>query len=312
MKKGYLIIVCCVTYIVISIITYHAVDKSIKEKNDRLRQEAITSLNSFFERKPMYVDLLYGPYGCDYKEVQIPAPEEPTYDDIQDYIKMNNSKLTYDEVKDRVRQNLRNVWERRYGNYSKLYELDIFPTEDENIHVPRTGWALKIICKQRAFTTREGIETYLVFPKQIAYKKVSPLLYGSIPSVETAIQEALDFTTKDSKSDLQLYYERGSTYNLISKMESAINNEYYHLVEDPEGTISYGCLGDFWNKPSSIAYGGMHNGYYEVIYHRTQPKSYSIKFIGDTQSDKYRLTAIYIGLLTLIMFGVFVFIKNKK
>lgn len=310
MKKRYRILACCLCYIAASAAIYYSVDKSIDKKSARLRNAAVANLNLFFESKPKYVDLLYGPYGCDYKEVQIPAPEEPDADDVLSYIKTVDPTLTVLEAADKVRQNLKKAWEKRYGDYRSLYKLDVFPAEDDNL--PRTGWALKVVCKQPEWTHNDGIETYLVFPKQIAYKKIAPLLYGGVPSVETAMQEALDFTTKNEKSDLQPYYERGSTYNLISKMESAINNEYYHLTEDPEGKFFYSAAGEFGHKRPSIEYGGMHNGYYEVTYHRTQPKSYSIQFVGNLQSDKCRLTAIYIALLTLAMSGLAVFIVKRK
>lgn len=312
MKKIHFILICCISYIVISTAIYYAIDKSIDKKVVRLHSLAIANLNSFFESKPKYVDLFYGPYGCNYKEVHIPSPEEPGFNDVMAYIRMVDSTLTFDEATHRVRQNLKNVWERKYGNYRKMYELDIFPTEDNN--TKHSGWALKVICKQPEWTLNDGIQTYFIFPKQVAYKKIAPLLYGGVPSVETAIQEALDFSIKNEKSDLQPYYERGSTYNLISKMESAINNEYYHFTKDPEGSFFYRSNSrDFGNIPSSVESGGMYNGYYEVIYHKTQPISYSIKFIGNevVQSDKYRLTAIYIGLLTFIMLGVII-MTNKK
>ena len=262
----------------------------------------------------MYVDLLYGPYGCDYTEVPIPSPQEPTYNDVQFYIRLIDSTLTYSEATNIVRQNMKDKWEKQYGNYRKLYELDIAPSEEDKYG--RSGWALKIINIHRGEFLNDYIETFLVYPKQVAYKKIAPLLYGGVPSVETAIQEAFDFTTKNEKSNLQFYYEKGSTYNLISKMESVVNNEYFHLIEDPENTHFYSSLDDFfgYKHPSSFEYGGMHNGYYEVVYYRTQPITYSIERVEDdvVQADKYRLAAIYIGLLTLIMLVIVIFIVKKK
>lgn len=309
MTKRYYILACCVSYIALSVAIYSAVDKSIDEKVVRLHDEAIANLNSFFESKPKYVDLLYGPYKCDYKEVQIPKPEEPDLNIVLNYIKAVDSTLTFNDAANKIRQNLKDVWEKKYGNYRKMYELDIFPSEDDNLY--HSGWALKVICKLPKWTQSDGIETYLIFPKQIAYKNIPPLLYGSVPSVETAIQEALYFTTKNEISDLYPFYERGSTYNLIEKMKSAINNDYYNLVEDSIGKLTYYNAGEFGHEHSSIESGGMSNVYYEVIYHRTQPVSYSIQFVGDEQIDKKRLTAIYVGLLTIIVFGIILIIVKK-
>lgn len=308
MKKKYIILICCILYIAASIGIWNAVDNYINRKVIRLRDVAIENLESFFANKPMYVDLLYGPYGCNYTEAQIPGPEEPDISSVLNYIKRIDPTLSYEEAKNRIRQNLKNAWEKRYGDWRKLYDLDIFPTEDNSSL--RAGWALKVIRKQEnSFNNR--ILSYLLFPKQVAYKNISPLLYGGVPSVETAIQEALYFTTKNEKSYLQPYYERGSTYNLISKMQSAVDNEYYSLTEEPEGTFFFSD--DIYSKPSSVESGGMQNGYYNVIYyHKTQPVTYSIQFRGNTKSDKYRLAAIYIGLLTLIMSGLVIFIVKKR
>lgn len=314
MKKKIFIAACFICYIAASVAIYYAVDDHIDKKVVRLHNAAIANLRLFFEDKPMYVDLLYGPYGCDYKEIPIPSPQEPTFYAVQGYITFIDSTLTYSEATNIVRQNMKDKWQKQYGNYRKLYELDIAPSEEDKYG--RSGWALKIINIQRGEFLNDYIETFLVFPKQVAYKKIEPILYGSVPSVETTIQEAFDFTTKNEKSNLQFYYEKGSTYNLISKMESVVNNEYFHLIEDPENTHFYSSLDDFfgYKHPSSFEYGGMHNGYYEVVYYRTQPITYSIERVEDNvvQADKYRLAAIYIGLLTLIMLGIVIFIVKKK
>ncbi|MDE6191656.1 MAG: hypothetical protein K2G47_08565 [Muribaculum sp.] len=313
MKRIYYFLGWCVCFFVISIAIHYAVDESIDKKVDRLHFEAIANLNSFFESKPKYVDLLYGPYGCDYKKIEIPAPEVPRYYDVQSYIEMVDSTLTFDEATNRIQHNLNLLWEKQYGNYREIYDLNIIPPSDDNTQIQHNGWALRVVCKQPEWVEGDGIEIYSIFPKQIAYKKIAPILYGSVPSVESAIQDALDFTIRDEKSDLQPYYERGSTYNLISKMKYIIDNEYYHFVED-SGKFFYSKSGEYGVKRSSIEYGGMHNGYYEVIYHRTQPIPYSIQFVGNdkVQSDKRRLTLLYVGMLACISLGVIVIIMKKR
>ena len=306
--KKYLVLACCLSYMILSVSIYYGVDKTIDRKVHNLKEEAISNLNSFFETQPEYVDLLYGPYDCSYKEIEIPQPQEADVPSVINYINANPT-LTYDEAETKIQQNLMKAWERQYGNYRKLYELDIYPTEDGKIM--QTGWAIKVICKKPAWATsfKDGIETFLIFPKQIAFKKTSSVLYMPEPSVETILQNSLDFSLKDEKSNLQPYYNRGCTYNLISRMESVISNEYYLFNEDTDyGKISYG------DGYSSFTYGGMHNGFYEVIYHRTQPTTYSITFVGDeiVQSDKNSLTIALIGLLTIIMSGAIFLIVKKQ
>lgn len=314
-KKAQTVYVACIVYIAALISIYYAINAYIEDKVIRLREEALTALNSFFEQKPMYVDLLYGPYRCSYEEVEIPQPEVPSFTDIlnaQKFFKeMEHEDMTYEEVENRVRTNLFKKWEETYGNFTRMYDLDIYPTESETL--PKRGWALKIIKKKPewANTVFEGggVETYFLFPKQVAYKRIAPLLQGAVPSIETAVQEALEFVVTNEKSDLQPYYSRGSSYNLEDRMKSAIDNEYYYFTQDTDvGTIRYG------DGSSTVGNGSMYNGYYEVFFHRTQPKTYSIRYVGDdiVNNDKYIMIAIYAGILTLIVIGILHSLTKKK
>ncbi len=315
-KKAQAICVACIAYIATLISIYYAINAHIDDKIIRLRDEALTALNSFFDQKPMYVDLLYGPYRCSYKKIEIPQPEEPSFTDIlnaQKFFKeMENKDMTYEEAENRVKTNLFRKWEETYGNFTRMYDLDIYPTESET--ASKSGWALKIIKKKpdwanTTFVFGGGVETYFLFPKQVAYKRIAPLLQGSVPSIETAVQDALEFVVKNEKSDLQPYYSRGCSYNLEDRMKSAIDNEYYYFTQDTDvGTIRYG------NGSSTIGDGSMYNGYYEVFFHRTQPNTFSIRYVGDdvVNKDKHLLIAIYTGILTLIFIGLITFIKKKK
>lgn len=315
-KKAQAICVASIAYIAALISIYYAINAHIDDKVIRLREEALTALNSFFDQKPMYVDILYGPYRCFYKEVEIPQPEEPSFTDVlnaQKFFKeMENMDMTYEEAENRVKTNLFKKWEETCGSFTRMYDLDIYPTESET--APKSGWALKIIKKKpdwanTAFVFGGGVETYFLFPKQVAYKRIAPLLQGSVPSIETAVQEALEFVVKNEKSDLQPYYSRGCSYNLEDRMKSAIDNEYYYFTQDTDvGTIRYG------DGSSTVGDGGMYNGYYEVFFHRTQPNTFSIRYVGDdvVNKERYLMIAIYAGILTLILIGLITFIKKKK
>ena len=92
-------------------------------------------------------------------------------------------------------------------------------------------------------------------------------------------------------------------------MESVINNKYYYFTQDTDiGTIKYG------DGSSTIENGGMYNGYYGVFFHRTQPVTYSIRYVGDEifQRDKYLMIALYAGLLTFLIVGLIIFKKKNK
>ena len=263
----------------------------------------------------MYVDLLYGPNSFRYQEIQIPQPEVPGIGTPQAYINLHkNENLSWDEAFERVKQNLHKIWEEKYGNVTKLYSLDIYPTESETSS--KRGWALKVICKIpdriQAIMPGSGIQTYLIFPAKVSFKKNSPLLQGFIPTVETAVEESLNFTIKNEKSDLQPYFSRGSTYNLIERMKKVVDNEYYYFEEDEFPIVSYYKNNNHGYEPYEN--GGMYNGYYEVTFKQTQPTTYSIKRVDESiiQSDKYTLMAIYIAISTLIAIIAFTLIYKKQ
>lgn len=315
MGKSRIIFVLIVAYAAMVVGINCATNDYLYKKELRLRDEALTALNSFFDQRPMYVDLLYGPYSCSYHEVGIPPIKEPSFMDViatQKNLKnFNGEDLTFEETVNLMKKNFAKSHEKEYGNIARIYDLDIFPTESEKDI--KTGWALKIIKKKpdwanSVFVDGGGVETYLLFPKQIAYKKVAPLLQGGAPSIETIIQESLDFAIRNEKSDFQPFYSRGCTYNLENKMKSAINNEYFCFVQDTTiGCIKYG------DGSPTIKDGGMHNGYYEVSFYRTQPTTYSIRYRGEdvVKKDKYMMIAICVGLLTLITGFIIYKIKKK-
>ena len=315
LKKNRIISVACVLYAAAVVAIYYSVDKSIDEEVRKLKDLALENLDYFFKDKPMYVDLLYGPYGFDYKKMDIPKIEEPSYNDVterQQFMEYDlNIKETYDEAYDKILSIRTERWKKEYGEFTRMYDLDIFPDESERSI--KSGWVLKIVKKLSYTMYVEGgcIQTYLIFPKQVAYKK-----YGQVCSLETAVGEALNFEIKNEKSELQPYYERGSTYNLISKMESSINNKYYYFSRDsiPQQYYSREFLGGSYDETYTVGCGRIHNAYYQVNFHRTQPTTYSIKFVGNdvVQRDKYIRMAIYIGILTIIMAGVMTFIVRKK
>ena len=313
--KAQALCIASIVYIATLVPVYYAINAYIDDKVTRLRDEALSALNSFFVEKPMYVDLLYGPYPCSYKQVEIPQPEEPSFTEIANiqYVMKNNENknMSYEEVENTIKMNLKKQWEETYGDITRMYDLDVYPAESERDS--KRGWVLKILKKKpdwanNTFVMGGGVETYFLFPKQVAYKKIAPLLQGSVPSVETAVNDALDFVIRNERSDLQPYYSRGCTYNLEDRMKLAINNEFYYFAQDTlVGTIRYG------DGSPTIGDGGMYNGYYEVFFHRTQPKTYSIRYVGDdvVTKDKHKMLAICAGILALIYIALITTIRYR-
>ncbi len=304
----------CVIYIISIFVIYYGVNEYISTKDKKLRQEALNALNSFFEDKPMYVDLLYGPYNFKYEQIQIPEPETPDFLAINTYMNIfKDDNISYEEAYKRIQQNLHKKWKEKYGNVTKLYSLDIYPTESERIS--ESGWALRVISKipDRISTFSliapgSGIQSYLIFPAKVAYKSISPLLQGSIPTIELAVEDALYFTIKNEKSDLQPYYSRGSTYKLIERMKKNIDNEFYYLEITKTPLFYYN------DGTEPYESGGMYNGYYEVSFKQTQPTTYSIKRIDESyiQNEKYILIAIYVIIITIITSIILVIIRKQQ
>lgn len=250
--------------------------------------------------------------------MQIPQPKTPDINSPQLYIDLHKDEnLSWGEAYERVEQNLYNVWKEKYGNITNMYDLDIYPTDSET--TLKSGWALKIVSKiPDKFNVLtpvpgSGIQTFLLFPSKVAYKKVAPILQGSIPTVETAVEESLNFEINNEKSDLQPYYSRGSTYNLIKKMKRLVDNEYYYLEKDNIPLVSYYDRESYSND-EPFESGGMHNGYYEVTFKRTQPITYSINRVDKSviQNEKYILMMIYIATATIAAIIVFMLTIKKR
>ena len=312
-KKVRIISVACVLYAAAAVAIYYSVDKSIDDEVNKLKDLALENLDYFFKDKPMYVDLLYGMNEFNYKKTDIPQVEEPTTSKVNDaweQLLESGKDVSYEEAYKQALINVNKSWIETYGDVTQLYELDIFPNEFRQN--TKYGWALKIVQRMHhsTFEMNGCVETYLIFPKQVGYKN-----YSQVNSVETAVKDALDFEIKHENSELQPYYERGSTYNLISKMESLINNKYYYLSKD---SLPRRYWAEDYSAPYDENYttiwGSAVAPYYKVIIYHTQPTTYSIKFVGNdvVQRDKYTRMAIYIGILTIIMAGVITFIVRKK
>ena len=152
---------------------------------------------------------------------------------------------------------------------------------------------------------------YYLYPKMFAYKKTVNLLYGERPSIEDALQEALDLELKNDKSELFEFYSKGSTRGLAEAICSDVNNDYWYITKDSVRTT-------WWNDPNDINYfgslfanekpvpaGSMFNGYYKVYFEQSQPTTYSIKQVSQEIIDNNILSMrIVLWIVLTLIFAV--------
>ena len=168
MRSSQIIFALCIAYFVALTSIYYCVNAYVDKKAVQLREETLVALNSFFSKKPMYVDLLYGPYRCSYEEKDIPQPEEPSFLDVANaqkfYKEFQKRDVIFNEANSTIQMNLKKKWEEEYGDFIRMYELDIYPDESQRSN--KSGWALKVIRKKPDWANfiGDGIETYLIYP----------------------------------------------------------------------------------------------------------------------------------------------------
>lgn len=313
--------IICIIYIILMTYSYFFADKYVNDKSWEMRIQAVNNLNSYFENKKKYIDLTFNAYRVDYQQIPIPSVMEPTYFDaisrINAYevfdsigiLKHEYKKETIEEAQDAIRQIRQQEWNEEYGDKREMYELDVDP---EGVY--NSGWALTIVSNRDNEVGGEGFIVYHLYPSRLAYKKVSPFLLGSIPSIETALQTALEFMTSDAHSDLAAFYEKGCTNGLIESICADVTNDYWIIEKDAKPTI--------WWADSEISYGPntkptdagfMHNGYFKVYFCKTQPVTYSLREVSEDvlEHDKYTIRFIAWGILSFIMICFFIPLYRK-
>lgn len=308
MKRGNIIALAFVAYLVAMVAMFFGVNSYIISKDNRLSAEIYESISNAFEGRNEVIGLAYSGYRVEYDKMNIPlspAQLAQTIDKSEIAQLPDSLKHLESTIQSRA-DDLKKEWKEDYGDLYKMYQLrwkDNIRKED--------GWCLSV-CKQEI----DGVSMSYIFPYAVGYiKQEWSDFYSYAPSVQGAVDEAFDFFTNDDKSQYYGIYEKNSVDDLWSKLNAA-SNEYYFLAKDktPRTWVGYSSTridpeikDKNGREVCPYKYGSMYNGYYRVFIGRTQPTTYSIKKYGWEPDEKDRKDLwLYwsIGLTVLLLLVV--------
>ena len=305
MKRGNIIALAFVAYLVAMVAMFFGVNSYITSKDIRLRDEIYEAISNAFEGRKEVIGLTYSGYRVEYDKMNIPLSP------AQLAKKIDKSEIA--QLPDSLESTLKSIaddpekeWKEDYGDLYKMYQL----RWNDNIR-KEDGWCLSV-CKQEI----DGVSMSYIFPYAVGYKKQEwSDFYSYAPSVQAAVNEAFDFFTNNNKSQYYGIYEKNSVDDLWSKLNAA-SNEYYFLAKDETprmwgGSSSTRIDPEIKDKNGRevcpYKNGSMYNGYYRVFIGRTQPTTYSIKKYDWEPDEKDRKDLwLYwsIGLTVLLLLVV--------
>ena len=313
-RKLILIITVFIGYLTLMVGGYFVADAIIDNKSKRLHEQSVKALDDYFPRGNKYVDLSFNNFRVAYSETPIPEVEPATILDAFErnrFLNRENNSESIEEAIKAIDIQRKQRWDEKYGDFESMYSLDIIPDDPRNTF--HSGWSLLIISRTEP-GMRDGFYSYYVYPSQIAFKKVGPFLRNSVPSIEEALQTALDFETTDEKSSIKEFYRKGCTRGVSDEIVSATSNRYWQMVLDSPPSL-------WWNdsehlvgsNKDPVSAGGMFNGYFEVMYNKTQPVTYSLHRAPDRVFviDKY-LIRISTWLLLTVALILLMYALRKK
>lgn len=320
MKKW--ILFTTVTLWIISIpLIILGVDKYIEAKDNRLRNDFNRAIQSIFNGRE-YIDVVYSGRKVGFEKKAI--PNKPTKRNIpQDE---ESIRLLGDLDKRAL-----NRWKEDYGDLTKMYRIKNNQNEWEVPYEEEDGWELIKMSSSYDSDGNSLLVQQWIFPYAVGYKKQDYYFgYDYAPSVRTAVDEAFEFFTKDSKSHMIENYQKGACDRIFSKIYDC-DNEYYTILRD--SIPKFWQSGEpLWGEPwryakdeysgriiSPMAYTYMHNGYYKVFVGLTQPTTWSIKrWDCAVDSDRSKLlkfwlisTSVLFAIIVLVL-SISLFKKNKR
>lgn len=309
MKRGNIIALAFVAYLVAMVAMFFGVNSYITSKDIRLRDEIYEAISNAFEGRKEVIGLTYSGYRVEYDKMNIPLSpaqlakkiDKSEIAQLPDSLKHLESTTLQSIADDQEKE-----WKENYGDLYKMYQL----RWNDNIR-KEDGWCLSV-CKQEI----DGVSMSYIFPYAVGYKKQEwSDFYSYAPSVQAAVNEAFDFFTNNNKSQYYGIYEKNSVDDLWSKLNAA-SNEYYFLAKDETprmwgGSSSTRIDPEIKDKNGRevcpYKNGSMYNGYYRVFIGRTQPTTYSIKKYDWEPDEKDRKDLwLYwsIGLTVLLLLVV--------
>lgn len=267
MKRSSVILASVLIYIVAMIGMFWGVEQYIKSKDNKLRNEIHNKISALFKSKTQYVDIAYSGYKVGFEKIPIPAKPKPL--GLQD----EDSKRI---IGDLDRKSL-DEWTETYGDLTEMYRTHYKRSDWAGPYDYEDGWNLCILEHDY-----QGVYQTWIFPYAVGYIKQDYYFGDSyLPSIASAVNDALEFYTTNEKSSYYGTFEKGCINKVWSDIYDA-SNEYYHMQEDehPRFQISGTPLFNkalLDNKPQAYQNGYMYNGYYKVFIALTQPKTWTIK-----------------------------------
>lgn len=297
MKRGNIIALAFVAYLVAMVAMFFGVNSYITSKDNRLRNEIHDKIDELFASRNQYVDVAYSGYKVGYEKVSIPAKPKPM--GLQD----EESKKVIGDM-DKIALN---NWNENYGNLTKMYRTHYKRSDWSGPYNYEDGWNLCILEHDY-----EGVYQTWLFPYAVGYLKQDYYFGESyLPSVASAVNEAFEFYTTNDKSTYYSTFEKGSVNKAWSSIYDA-DNEYYYMAEDeiPRFNRMGSPLFEQYTtdgKYHAYQNGYMYNGYYKVFIASTQPKTWTIKKYawGPDEQDRKDLWLYWsIGLTVLLLLVV--------
>ena len=297
MKRGTIIGIAFIVYIVAMAGMFLGVDAYVKSKDKRLRNEMHNKIKALFEDRRQYVDIAYSGYKVGYEIVSIPAKPKPVV--LQDE---ESKKVLGDMNKEALK-----TWNDNYGNLNKMYRTHYKKSDWAGPYDYEDGWNLCILEHDY-----EGVYQTWIFPYAVGYIKQDYYLGDNyLPSVDSAVNDAFEFFTSNEKSTYYSTFEKGSVDRVWSAIYDA-QNEYYYMAEDERPRFNRIGSPLFEEYPKDGKYhnvqnGYMYNGLYKVFVASTQPKTWTIKkwYYEPDEKDKKDLLMYWtIGITTILLFVV--------
>lgn len=297
MKRGNIIALAFVAYLVAMVAMFFGVNSYITSKDNRLRNEMHDKIDELFASRNQYVDVAYSGYKVGYEKVSIPAKPKPM--GLQDE---ESKKVIGDMDKKAL-----NTWNENYGNLTKMYRTHYKRSDWSGPYDYEDGWNLCILEHDY-----EGVYQTWLFPYAVGYLKQDYYFGDSyLPSVASAVNEAFEFYTSNDKSTYYSTFEKGSVDRAWSAIRDA-ENEYYYMDEDERPRLIRMGSPLFEQYPADGKYhayqnGYMYNGYYKVFVASTQPKTWTIKkwYWDPDEEDRKDLWLYWsIGLTVLLLLVV--------
>lgn len=314
MKRTIIIRVAIVTYLLAMIGAFWGVEKYIKAKDNRLRDEIHSKLGKVFE-KDRYIDIAYSGYKVGHEKIDIPRLLNASNISDSLIVGLNIDKKTM-ESNHKKRQE---EWNETYGNLFRLHRIKYKRSDWSGPYDCEDGWNLVTIEHDY-----DGVYQTWIFPYAVGYiKQDYAWSYDYLPSVENAVEDALEFYTTNEQSLFIDDFQKGCFERIWSKIRDC-NNEYYYLFKDPHprfyrtGRALFDDYKNYYRSSNEKPYqaGYMYNGYYKVFIGETQPITWTIKKVlwNPDEEDKKKLWMYWgIGLTALVLLTIVpLWIIDKK